>query len=68
MNTLRSDEQLIAASREDPRAFRELYDRWAEPLLAYGEIAARLRCSESAARTRVHRGLTHLSDLMEANA
>jgi RNA polymerase sigma-70 factor (ECF subfamily) len=186
MNTLRSDEQLIAASREDPRAFRELYDRWADPLLAYfyrrvldpevaadllaetfaaawfrrrrfrdlgrpggawlygiaakelshyvrrqrvelralrrlglevpalddesiariealvdveqhraaltaalgrlsrserdavelrvvselgySEIAARLQCSESAARTRVHRGLTHLSDLMEANA
>jgi RNA polymerase sigma factor (sigma-70 family) len=35
MNASRSDEQLIVASREDPRAFRELYDRWAEPLLAY---------------------------------
>jgi RNA polymerase sigma-70 factor (ECF subfamily) len=185
MTRPRSDQELIAAAREDPHAFRELYDRWAEPLLAYfyrrvfdaevaadllaetfavawirrrrfrdlgrpggawlygiaakelshyvrrqrvelralrrlglevpalddesitriealvdveqhraalavalgrlsrserdavelrvvselgyGEIAARLRCSESAARTRVHRGLTHLSDLMEAN-
>lgn len=34
--------------------------------LDYGEIAARLRCSEAAARTRVHRGLAHLSELMEA--
>ena len=34
--------------------------------LGYGEIAARLRCSEAAARTRVHRGLAHLSNLMEA--
>jgi RNA polymerase sigma-70 factor (ECF subfamily) len=30
-----SDAQLIVASRADPRAFRELYDRWAERLLAY---------------------------------
>jgi RNA polymerase sigma-70 factor (ECF subfamily) len=35
MNASRSDEELIVASREDPQAFRELYDRWAEPLLAY---------------------------------
>lgn len=33
--TRRSDAELIAASAGDPRAFRELYDRWAEPLLAY---------------------------------
>jgi RNA polymerase sigma factor (sigma-70 family) len=32
---VRSDEELIVASREDPSAFRELYDRWAEPILAY---------------------------------
>jgi RNA polymerase sigma factor (sigma-70 family) len=32
---LRSDEELIVASREDPGAFRELYDRWAEQILAY---------------------------------
>jgi RNA polymerase sigma factor (sigma-70 family) len=30
-----TDAELIVASREDPRAFRELYDRWAERLLAY---------------------------------
>lgn len=31
----RSDAQLIVASVDDPRAFRELYDRWARVLLAY---------------------------------
>jgi RNA polymerase sigma-70 factor (ECF subfamily) len=30
-----TDAELIVASRRDPRAFRELYDRWAEKLLAY---------------------------------
>ena len=30
-----TDSELILASRDDPRAFRELYDRWAERLLAY---------------------------------
>jgi RNA polymerase sigma-70 factor, ECF subfamily len=30
-----TDAELILASRDDPRAFRELYDRWAERLLAY---------------------------------
>lgn len=34
--------------------------------LEYREIATRLRCSEAAARTRVHRGLARLSELMEA--
>jgi RNA polymerase sigma-70 factor (ECF subfamily) len=29
------DADLIVASRHDPQAFRELYDRWAERLLAY---------------------------------
>ena len=33
--SLPTDAQLIVASRDDPRAFRELYDRWAEPLIAY---------------------------------
>jgi RNA polymerase sigma-70 factor (ECF subfamily) len=31
----RTDAELLIASRDDPRAFRELYDRWAERLLAY---------------------------------
>ncbi len=30
-----TDAELIVASRTDPAAFRELYDRWAERLLAY---------------------------------
>jgi RNA polymerase sigma-70 factor, ECF subfamily len=30
-----TDAELIVASRRDPAAFRELYDRWAEKLLAY---------------------------------
>ena len=33
--------------------------------LDYREIAMRLRCS--AARTRVHRGLAHLNQLMETS-
>ena len=44
-----TDAELILASRSDPAAFRELYDRWAERLLAYfyrrvfdAEIAADL--------------------------
>ena len=34
--------------------------------LGYAEIAARLECSEAAARVRVHRGLARLNRLMEA--
>jgi RNA polymerase sigma-70 factor, ECF subfamily len=30
-----TDAELIIASRNDPAAFRELYDRWADRLLAY---------------------------------
>jgi RNA polymerase sigma-70 factor, ECF subfamily len=30
-----TDAELIIASRKDPAAFRELYDRWADRLLAY---------------------------------
>lgn len=30
-----NDAELIVASQTDPRRFRELYDRWAEPLLVY---------------------------------
>jgi RNA polymerase sigma factor (sigma-70 family) len=36
--------------------------------LEYSEIAARLRCTEAAARTRVHRGLARLTELMEAHS
>jgi RNA polymerase sigma-70 factor, ECF subfamily len=36
--------------------------------LGYAEIAARLSCTEGAARTRVHRGLARLNRLMEARA
>lgn len=36
--------------------------------LGYAEIAARLSCTEGAARTRVHRGLARLNRLMEAQA
>jgi RNA polymerase sigma-70 factor (ECF subfamily) len=35
------DTQLILASREDPAAFRLLYDRWAERLLAYFYLRVR---------------------------
>jgi RNA polymerase sigma-70 factor (ECF subfamily) len=31
----RSDNELLAAARDDPAAFRELYDRWAERILGY---------------------------------
>jgi RNA polymerase sigma factor (sigma-70 family) len=32
---MRSDAALLAAARTDPGAFRELYDRYAEPVLGY---------------------------------
>ncbi len=31
----RTDAELLIASRDDPHAFRDLYDRWADRLLAY---------------------------------
>lgn len=59
---VKSDAELIVASRQDPRAFRELYDRWAEPLLAYfmrrvlnPEVAADL-LAETFAAAYEHRG------------
>jgi RNA polymerase sigma factor (sigma-70 family) len=52
----RSDTELILASVTDPRAFWVVYDRWAEPLLAYfyrrvpdPEIAADLMAETMAA-------------------
>jgi RNA polymerase sigma-70 factor (ECF subfamily) len=44
---VRTDTELIIASREDPQAFRELYDRWAERLLGY--FARRVHSAEVAA-------------------
>lgn len=44
---MRSDAELIVASRSDPNAFRELYDRWADTLLAY--FYRRVRDAEVAA-------------------
>src|SRR5256885_10546019 len=41
------DARLILASRHDPGAFRSVYDRWAERLLAY--FYARVRDPEVAA-------------------
>lgn len=32
---MKSDEELILDSRDDPQAFRELYDRWSERILTY---------------------------------
>ena len=51
----------LSASERDAVRLRVIAE------LDYGQIAARLRCSEAAARTRVHRGLAHLSELMEAH-
>lgn len=52
----RSDADLILASVTDPRAFWEVYDRWAEPLLGYfyrrvpdPEVAADLMAETMAA-------------------
>jgi RNA polymerase sigma factor (sigma-70 family) len=52
----RSDAELIMASVTDPRAFWEVYDRWAEPLLRYfyrrvpdPEVAADLMAETMAA-------------------
>jgi RNA polymerase sigma factor (sigma-70 family) len=44
---MRTDAELIVASQRDPEAFCELYDRWAEPLLAF--FARRVRDPEVAA-------------------
>lgn len=44
---MRSDAELIVASRADPHAFRELYERWAEPLLVF--FYRRVRSEEVAA-------------------
>ncbi len=57
---------LAAAMRQISGAERDAVELRVVGELGYGEIAARLQCSEAAARTRVHRGLARLSKLMEA--
>ena len=47
MTTTRTDAELLIASRDDAAAFRELYDRWAEPLLSF--FYRRVRDAEVAA-------------------
>lgn len=53
---MRTDAELIVASRSDPAAFRDLYDRWANTLLGYfyrrvhdAEVAADLLAETFAA-------------------
>ncbi len=36
--------------------------------MSYRDVASKLGCSEGAARVRVHRGLSHLADLLEVHA
>ncbi len=58
--TAAGDGALERALAELPESTREaLLDRLVEER-DYGEIAARLRCSEQVVRQRVHRGLKHL--------
>ena len=59
-------ESLTTAMRRMSDAEREAVQLRVVAELGYEEIAARLQCSEQAARTRVHRGLARLSKLMEA--
>jgi len=59
--------QTLAAAMEQMSAGeRDAVELRVVSELGYPEIAATLRCSEAAARTRVHRGLARLSNLMEA--
>ena len=53
----RTDAELLIASRDDPHAFRELYDRWADKLLAYfygGRSTRRSRPTCWRRRSRSH--------------
>jgi DNA-directed RNA polymerase specialized sigma24 family protein len=68
--------QSLDARRDGPAlhlAMDELTDAVADAVrlrvvdgLAYADVAARLGCSEAAARQRVARGLSHLTDRLEA--
>lgn len=59
---------MAAALTRLPDAERDAVSLRVIDELDYQSIAARLRCSEGAARTRVHRGLARLRRLMEAQA
>ncbi len=59
---------MAAALARLPDAERSAVELRVVAELDYTEIAARLRCSEGAARTRVHRGLHRLNRFMEARA
>ncbi len=59
---------LAAALAQMSAAEREAVQLRVVGELGYAEIAARLDCTEGAARVRVHRGLARLNELMEAQA
>lgn len=59
---------LTAAMRQMSGRERDAVELRVIAELDYREIAARLHCSEAAARTRVHRGLARLNDVMGARA
>ena len=57
---------LAAALAQMGRGERDAVELRVVDELGYAEIAARLECTEAAARVRVHRGLARLNRLMEA--
>ncbi len=63
--TAASRQAVRAALSTLPTAEREAVHLRVSCELEYRDIASRLGCSEGAARTRVHRGLARLSNLME---
>jgi RNA polymerase sigma-70 factor (ECF subfamily) len=60
-------ESLVSAIERMPAGERAAVGLRVLDELDYGTIAARLACSESAARTRVHRGLARLWSLLEVS-
>jgi RNA polymerase sigma-70 factor, ECF subfamily len=59
---------LAAALRQMTGGERDAVELRVVSELDYREIAARLGCTEGAARRRVHRGLARLNNLMQAEA
>ena len=57
---------LAAALEQIGRSERDAVELRVVEEMGYAEIAARLECTEAAARVRVHRGLARLNRLMEA--